>query len=178
MYCVSITRYLLTLYRVWYSYHNYVRKTIRVKILWHHSGPFGSSLGHSSYFFKGLKPSLGGLTYCPHLFKMLGFHCSCNRFSFLTRWSLYFFWCYGACRDQYLFLLGCITGYSNIFTWGCLITCFAFQEFSSVILSSNAIFFDRPTTQIGIYFAFGRCSFSFCADMSSLLCRSSSKGLD
>ncbi len=178
MYCVSITRYLATLYRVWYSYHSYVRKAIRVKILWHHSGPFGSLLGHSSCFFNGLTPSLDGSMCCPHVFRMLGFDCFCISLSFLAGWSLYFSLCNGTCRDQYLFLLGRTMGYSNIVTWGCPITCFAFQEFSSAILFSYAIFFDRLTTQVGIYFAFSRCSFRCCTSISSLLCRSSSRGLD
>jgi hypothetical protein len=177
-YYVSITKYLVTLYRIWYLYHSYVRKAIKVKILWHHSGPFSSLLGHSSYFFKGLKPSLSGLTCCLRLFRMVGFDYSCINISFLVGWSPYSSWCNGTCRDQYLSLLGHIMIYSNIVIWGCPITCFAFQEFSSAILFWNAFFFDRPTTWAKIYFTFSRCSFKCCVNMSSLLCRSSSKGLD
>jgi len=82
--------YLVALYRIWCSYHIYVRKAIRFKILWHHSEPFGSSLGHSSYFFKGVRPSFNGLTCCPHLYRMLGFDHFCINILFPTRWSLYF----------------------------------------------------------------------------------------
>ncbi len=178
MYYVSITMYLATLYQIWYSYHNYVRKVIKVKIRCHHNGPFGSSLGHSSYFFKGLRPSLSGPTCCLRLFKMLGFDCSCINLLFLARWSPYSSWCSGTCRDWYLSLRGHIMGYLNIVTWGCLITCFAFQEFSSAILFSNVIFFDRLTTWIGIYFIFSRCLFRCYANMSLFMCRSSSKSLD
>ncbi len=53
--------------------HNYVRKTIRLRILWHHNGPFGLLLGHFSYFFKGVRPSFNGLT---------------SYFAFLGCWAL------------------------------------------------------------------------------------------
>jgi hypothetical protein len=38
-------------------------------------------------------------------------------------------------------------------TWGRPITCLTFRKFSSVILSSNAVFFNGPSTRAGIYFA-------------------------
>jgi hypothetical protein len=85
--------------------HSYVRKAIKVKILWHHNGSFGSLLGHSVYFFKGPMPSFNGLTCCPCLFRMLGFDRSCTSFSFPTRWSPYSIWCNGTCKDRYLTLL-------------------------------------------------------------------------
>ncbi len=66
-------------------YHSYVRKAIRIKILQHHSGPFGSSLSHSSSIFKGAKPSLSGLTCCPRLFRMLGFDRSYTSLLFLAK---------------------------------------------------------------------------------------------
>jgi len=62
-------------------------------------------------------------------------------------------------------------------TWGRPITCLAFRESSSAILSSNAIFFYGLIKEAGIYFTFNKCSFKCCANMFSLLCRSSSKGL-
>ncbi len=51
------------------------------------------------------------------------------------------------------------------------------SKFSGAILSSNAIFFNGPTTQTIIYFAFRRCSFGCCVTTSMLLCRFNSKGL-
>ncbi len=177
-YCVSITGHFATLYWIWFLYHSCVRKAIKVKILWHHSGPFGSSLSHSSYFLKGFKPSLNGPTCCPRPFRMLGFDCSCTSFSYLVGWSPYSSWWSGTCRDRYLSLPGRITEYSSIVTWGCPITCFAFQEFNSSILSSNAIFFYRPTTWTRIFFAFSRCSFRCWVSMFSLMCKSSTRGLD
>jgi hypothetical protein len=175
-YCISITRYLVVLYWIWCSYHNYVKKAIRVRILWHHGGPFGLLLGHSSYFFLGVKPSFSGSTSYPRLFKMLGFDRIYTSFSFLIGWSPYSFWCGGTCKDWYLSLLGCITRYPCVITWSCLITCLAFRKSNSVVLSSNVIFFDGPTTQARIYFPFNRCSFECCANMYSLMCRSSNKG--
>jgi len=82
--------YLVVLYQLWCSYHIYVRKAIRFKILWHHNEPFDSSSGHSSCFFKGVRPSFNGLTCCPCLYRMLGFHHSYINILFPTRWSLYF----------------------------------------------------------------------------------------
>jgi len=35
-------------------------------------------------------------------------------------------------------------------TWGHSITCLAFQKSNNVILSSNVVFFNGPTTQVGI----------------------------
>jgi len=49
MYCISITRCLAAIYWIWCSYCSYARKAIRVKILWHHNGPFDSLSSHSSY---------------------------------------------------------------------------------------------------------------------------------
>jgi len=169
--------YFVMLYRVWCSYHNYVKKTMKVKILWHHKAPFGSSLGHSSYFFKRVRLSLNTLMCCPCLFRMLGFDRSCISLSFPTRWSPYFSWCSGTCKDWYLSLLGCIMGYLCNVTWSCLIKCLTFQKFSGAILSSNAIFFDGPITWVGIYFAFTRCCFRCCANTFLLLCRSNNRGL-
>jgi hypothetical protein len=171
-YYISITNYLITLYRVWCSYHNYVGKAIRVKILWHHIGPFGSSLSHFSCFLKGAKPSLNVLMCCLRLFRMLDFDCSYTSLLFSTRWSPYYSWCYGTCREQYLSFPGSITRYLCDVTWGHLITCLAFQKSSGVILSSNVVFFNGPTTWIGIYFTSSKCSFECCANTSLLMCKS------
>jgi hypothetical protein len=153
-YYVSIIMYLATLYQVWCSYHNYVKKIIKVKIFWHHSGPFGLLLSHSSYFFKGIRPSFNGSMCCLCFFKMLGFDHFCISFLFLARWSPYSFKCNGTCKYRYLSFLGRTLWYPCNVTWGCPITCFVFREFSSVILSSNAVFFNGPTTWVWIYFAF------------------------
>ncbi len=175
-YCISITKYIAMLYQVWCSYHNYVRKVIKVKILWHHNGPFSSSSGHSSYFFKGASLSFSCPTCYPRLFRMLGFNHSCTSFSFPTRWSFYFFWCNGTCRDRYLSLLGRTIGYPCIITWGCSITCLAFRKSNGAILSSNVIFFYGPTTQVGIYFN-NKCSFGCHASTYLFLCKSNNMGL-
>jgi hypothetical protein len=172
-YCISIIRYLVALYQIWCSYHNYVWKTIKVRILWHHSGPFDLLLGHSSCFFRGVRP----LTSYPCHFRMLGFNRTYISLSFSVGWSPYFFWCDGTCKYQYLSLLGCIIGYSCIITWGCPITCLVFWKSNCAVLSSNVVFFDGPTTQAKIYFPFNRCSFKCHANMSPLLCRSSNRGL-
>jgi hypothetical protein len=89
-YYISITKYNVMLYQVWCLYHSYVRKIIRVKILWHHSGPFSLLSGHSSYFFRGARPFFSCLTCYPCLFRMLGFDHSCTSISFPTWWSSYF----------------------------------------------------------------------------------------
>jgi hypothetical protein len=57
----------------------------KVKIFWHHSGPFDSLLGHFYYFSKGVKPPLNGLMCCPCFFKMLSFDNSYIFFLFSTR---------------------------------------------------------------------------------------------
>jgi len=90
-YYISITRYLATLYQVWCLDHNYVGETIKVKILWHYSEPFASSSDHFSYFFKGVRPSFSSLTCYPHLFRMLGFDCSCINLLFLANDHLILF---------------------------------------------------------------------------------------
>jgi hypothetical protein len=154
-----------------------LKKTIRVRILWHHSGPFGLLSSRSSCFFKGVRPFLSGPTCYPHLFRVLGFDCSCTNLSFPTRWSSYSSWCDGTCKDQYLSLPSHTMGYLCNVTWGHLITCLTFWESNNAIISSNAVFFDGPTTRARIYFAFNRCFFECCASTSSLLCRSSNKGL-
>jgi hypothetical protein len=176
-YYISITKYLAALYQVWCLYHSFVRKAIRVKILWHHSGPFGSSSSHSSYFFRGVRPSFSGLTCCPHLFRMLGFDRSCISLLFPVGWSPFSSWCNGTCKDQYLSLLGCTIGYPCIVTWGHPITCLAFRKFNNAILFSNEFFFDGPTTWVRIYFASNKCPSGCCVNTSSLLCRSNNKGL-
>jgi hypothetical protein len=177
MYCISITRYFAMLYWVWCSYHSYIKKAIRVKILWHHNGPFGLLSSHFFCFFKGVRPSLSGPTCYPHLFRMLGFDRSCTNLSFPTWWSFYSFWCSGICKDRYFSLPSHTTGYSCNVTWGCLITCLAFWKSNNAIISSNAIFFDGPTTWARIYSTSSRSSFECCANTSSLLCRSNNRGL-
>jgi len=165
------------LYRVWCSYHNYVKKTIKVKILWHHNAPFSSSSSHSSYFFRGTRPSFNTLTCCLRLFRMLGFDWYCTNVAFPIGWSPYSYWCNGTCRDWYLSLLGCTIGYLCDVTWGHLITFLTFQKSSGAILSSNAIFLYGPITWARIYFDSNKCSFGCCANIFSLLCRSNSRGL-
>ncbi len=39
---------------------------LKVKILWHHNGTFGSLSSHYSYLFKGARPSLSALMRYPH----------------------------------------------------------------------------------------------------------------
>jgi len=111
MYYISITMYLAMLYWVWCSYHSYVGKANRVKILWHHNEPFGLSLGHSFYFFKGVRPSLNGPICYLRLFRILGFDQSYTDLLFPIRWSPYSSWCDGTCRDRYLSLPNSIMGY-------------------------------------------------------------------
>jgi hypothetical protein len=53
MYCISIIMYLATLHRIWGLDHDYVGKAIKFKILWHHSGWFGSLSCHFPDFFRG-----------------------------------------------------------------------------------------------------------------------------
>jgi hypothetical protein len=127
-------------------------------------------LSHFSYFFRWARPFLSGWTCCPRIFRMLGFDHFYISLSFPTRWSLYSSWCSGTCRDWYLSLLSCTMGYSSIIIWNCLITCLVFQKFTSPIISSNVVFFDRLTTWARIYFASNRCSFGCYVNMSSLLC--------
>jgi hypothetical protein len=175
-YCISITMYLVALYQIWCLYHIYVRKTIRFKILWHHSEPFGSSLGHYFCFFKGARPSFNGLTCCPHLFRMLSFDHSCINIPFPTGWSLYFldvtthveigiypFWV--ALQDTCAMLPKLI--WSHVLFW----------KSNNAMIFSNALFFDGPITQVKIYFISSRCLFRCYASTSILMCRSSSKGL-
>ncbi len=100
-YYISITMYLATIYQIWCSYHSYVRKVIRVKILWHHNGPFGSSSSHYSCLVKGAQPILNCPTCYPCLFRMLGFDYSCTSLFFPTRWSPYYSWCSETCKDWY-----------------------------------------------------------------------------
>ncbi len=145
-YCIFIIRYFVTLHWIWCLYHSYVGEVVRFKIFWHHNGPFGSSSSHYSYFFKGARRSFSGLTCCLRLFRMLGFDRFCISFSFLAKWSPYFSWCGGTCKDQYLSLLGSITGYLCDVTLSCLITCFAFWKSSGAIISLNIVFFDGPTS--------------------------------
>jgi hypothetical protein len=86
--CISITRYFVALYRVSCSYHSYVGKVIKVRILWHHNGPFGLLSSHSSCFFMGVRPSLTGSMCCSHLLKMLSFDHSCTSLLFPMGQSL------------------------------------------------------------------------------------------
>jgi hypothetical protein len=143
----------MALHQIWCSYHKYVGEAIRFRILWHHNGPFGKLSNHPSCFFTGVKVSLNGPTCYACLFRMLDINHPCTNLSFLVRWSPYFFSCDGTCINWYLFLPSIITWYPCDVTWGHLITCHTFQEFSCVILSSNVIFFDGPTTRTRIYFA-------------------------
>jgi len=143
---------------------------LKVKIFWHHNGPFGSLSNHYSSFFKWARSSLTGLMCCPHFFRVFGFDRSCISFSFLARWSFYFSWCGGTCKDRYLSLPSSTTRYMCNVTWSCLITCFAFEKSSGAILFSNAVFFDGPITQAKIYFTLAnipsdvmRARFCFCA---------------
>jgi hypothetical protein len=125
----------------------------------------------------GAKLSLNGSTCYSHLFGMLGFDRSYTSLSFPIGWSPYSSWCNDTCKNWYLSLPGRITRYPCDVIWGRSIICLAFQKFNGAILSSNAIFFDEPTTWVGIYFTSKRCSFGCCASMSSFLCRSSIMGL-
>jgi hypothetical protein len=175
MYYISITYYLVALYWVWCLYHNYFGKAIKVKILWHHNRSFGMLSSHFSCFFKGVRPSLSGSTCYLRLLRMLNFDYSYITLSFPTGWSSYSSWCSGTCRDQYLSFPNNTTRYLCDVTWGHLITCFAFWKSSGVILSSNAIFFDGPTTWIGIYFPSSKFSFECCANTWRLMCRSNNK---
>jgi len=53
-------------------------------------------------------------------------------------------------------------------------------HFGSLVMqfvSSNAVLFDGPTTRIGIYFTYSKCSFRCCANTFSLLCKFIHKGL-
>jgi len=110
-------------------------------------------------------------------FRILGFDHFCTSFLFLTRWSPNSSWCGGTCKDQYLSILGQTMKYLCDVSWGHLITCFVFQEFSSAILFSNAVLFDGPITQAWIYFISSICSCGCCVSTSLFLCRSSIKGL-
>jgi hypothetical protein len=177
MYYISIIKYLATLYQVWCLYHSYVGKAMKVKILWHHSEPFGSSLSHFSYFFQGTRPSISGPTCYPYLLKILGFDHFCTSISFLAKWSPYFSSCDGTCKNRYLSFPCCTMGYSCNVTWCRPMTHLAFQEPNVAILSSNVIFFDGPTTQAKFYFISTKCSFECCANTFPLLCKSYSKGL-
>jgi hypothetical protein len=123
------------------------------------------------------RPSFSGPTCYSHLLRMLGFDCSYTIFSFLVGGSPYFFWCGGTCRDQYLSLPSNTTKYPCDVTWGHSITCFAFRNSSGAILSSNLLLFDGPTAQIGIYFAYSRCSFGCFASTFMFMCRLNNKGL-
>jgi hypothetical protein len=177
LYFISITKYIATLYQVWCSYHSYVKKVIRVRILWHQNGPFNLSSGHSSCFFKGARPSFNGLTCYPCLFRMLSIDHSYISHSFPTWWSAYSSWCSGTCRDRYLSFIDHITGYVCVVTWGCPITCFIFQKSNNAIFSPNVIFFDEPITWTKIYFDSNKCSFGCWVNTSSLLCKSNNRGL-
>jgi hypothetical protein len=75
---------------------------------------FGLLSNHSSYFFMGVKPSFNGSMHYPPFFRMLGFDCFCINFSFPTRWSPYFFWCGGTCKNYYLSLLSCTTNVATL----------------------------------------------------------------
>jgi len=110
-------------------------------------------------------------------FRILGFDHLCISFLFLARWSPYSSWCGGTCKDLYLSILGHTMRYLCDVTWGHLITCLVFQESSNVILFSNVVLFDGPITRAWIYFTFNICCFGCCVSTSSLLCRSSIKGL-
>jgi hypothetical protein len=114
---------------------------------------------------------------CSRFFRMLGFDQSYTNIRFPIGWSPYSSWCNGTCRDRYLSLLGCTIGYMCDVTWSRLITCLTFQKSCGAILSSNTIFLDGPIKWTRIYFASNRCSFGCCVSTSSLLCRSSNKGL-
>ncbi len=63
-------------------------------------------------------------------------------------------WCNDTRKDQYLSLPGSTMGYPCDVTWGHLITCFAFQEFSGAILTSNEVLFDGPITWVGSFTLF------------------------
>jgi hypothetical protein len=144
------------------------------------SKSFGTIVGHlvhchSSCFFSGARFSWSGLMCYFHLFKMLGFDRSYTSFSYLTRWSPYSPWCNGTCKYWKLSLPCHIAGYLCNVIWSCSFTCFAFQKYNSVILSSNAILFDGPITWARIYFVYNRCSFECHAPMSLLLCKSSNR---
>jgi hypothetical protein len=70
---------------------------------------------------------------------MLGFDHSCTNFSFLAGRSPYFSWWSGICRDQCLFLSDCTVRYLCDVTWSCLITSFAFWEFSNTFKMSSSL---------------------------------------
>ncbi len=62
------------------------------------------------------------------LFNMLGFDRSCTNFLFPIRWSHYFCWCNGTCKDRYLSFPSRTMGYPYDVPWGYLITCLAFWK--------------------------------------------------
>jgi len=104
--------------------------------------------------FLRVRPSFNGPTYYPHLLRVLNFDHSYISLSFLTRGTPYFSWCGGTCRDWYLFFPSNTMKYPCNVTWGCSITCLAFRNSNGAILFSNVVFFDGPTTWIGIYFVY------------------------
>jgi len=144
MYCIFIMCVVM-LYQLWCLYHSYVGEAIRVKILWHYNGSFGSLSNHSSCVFREARPSFNGPTCYYHFRRILGFDCFYINLSFPTG-SHYSSWYSRTCKNWYLSLLGSTTKYSCDVIWGCMITCFVFWMFSGAILSSNATFFDTPTT--------------------------------
>jgi hypothetical protein len=164
------------LYQVWCSYHSYVRKAIRIKILSHHNGPFCHHQVTLLAFLEGLSLPSMVQHVAPTFLRCWALIVLTLVYCFLVGWP-YSSSCGGTCKDQYLSFLNHITGYLCNVTWGHLITCLAFWKSSSVILYSNAIFFDGSIIWAGIYFASNRCSFECCANMFSFLCRSNNKGL-
>jgi len=116
-----------------------------------------SHFAHHQVFFPtflGVRPSFNGPTYYPHLLRMLSFNCSYINLSFLTRGAPYFSWCGGTCRDQYLPF--------QVTLWNTLAMLLEvvrshvlpFETLNGAILFSNVVFFDGPTTWIGIYFVY------------------------
>lgn len=113
-YWISIFRYLVTLHRIWFTYHGYVRKIIGCRIFRHYN-----SLSFYLFLLRGLGlPSMVLICY-PHLFRMLGSHRSCICDLFPTRWSPCSFWCDNTCWNWHFPLPIGFMKYLCFITLGC-----------------------------------------------------------
>ncbi len=65
--------------------------------------------------------------------------------------NLPYSWGDGTCKDRYFSLPSSTMGYPCDVTWGCSITCLAFQKFNGAILFLNEILFDGPITWVGSF---------------------------
>jgi len=170
LYNVPICRYFITLYWVWYLYHNYVGEVTWCNIFWWFYWSLNSSSRNFFCFFKRAQPLFWTTTP-----------------TFLGCWALIaptFFTCFQ--QDDRPILLNVVTHVENRHfpipngirrcpnhvTPRCLLSCPTFWKPNGSIIPLVIGCFGGSLTQTRVYFPYSIHSFRYCASTFLLMCRS------